>query len=35
MASYYGAVGIYIQSLLESTLEKDQIGLYQDDGIDL
>ena len=35
MASYHGAIGIYIQSLLESTLEKDQMGFYRDDGIDL
>ena len=26
-------IGIYIQSLLESCLEKDQMGLYRDDGL--
>ena len=38
MGSYDGAelcelIGIYIQSLLESTLEKDLMGLYRDDGL--
>ena len=38
MTSYDGAelfelIGIYIQSLLESTLEKDLMGLYQDTGL--
>ena len=38
MGSYAGAelcklIGICIQSLLESTLEKDQMGLYKDDGL--
>ena len=38
MGSYDGAdlcelIDIYIESLLEGTLEKDQMGLYQDDGI--
>ena len=38
MGSYDGAdlcelIGIYIESLLEGTLEKDQMGLYHDDGI--
>ena len=37
MVSYDGAelcelVGIYIQSLLENTLENDQMGLYRGDG---
>ena len=37
MVSYDGAelcelVGIYIQSLLENTLENDQMGLYPGDG---
>ena len=38
MSSYDGPelcelIGIYIQSLLESSLEKDQLGLYQEDGL--
>ena len=38
MDSYDGAklrelIGIYIQPLLESSLAKDQMGLYQDDGL--
>ena len=38
MDSYDGAelcelIGIYIQCLLENTLEKDLMGLYQDDGL--
>ena len=38
MGSYDGvelcdSIVIYIQSLLESTLEKDQMGLYQDNGL--
>ena len=38
MGSYDSAelcelIGIYIQSLLESTLEKDQMSLYRDDGL--
>ena len=38
MGSYDGAelcqfIGTYIQSLLESTLEDDKIGLCQDDGV--
>ena len=26
-------IGIYIQPLLESSLEKNQMGLYRDDGL--
>ena len=38
MGSYDGVehcelIGIYIQSLLESSLEKDQMGLDRDDGL--
>ena len=38
MGSYYGAelcemIGIYIQSLLESTLEKDLMGSYRDNRL--
>ena len=38
MGSYDGAelcemIGIYIQSLLESTLEKDLMGLYRDNRL--
>ena len=38
MDSYDGAklrelIGIYIQPLLESSLAKDQMGLYQEDGL--
>ena len=38
LGSYKGAelcelIGIYFQSLLESTLEKDLMGLRQDDGL--
>ena len=38
MDSYDGAklrelIGIYIQPLLESSLAKDQMRLYQDDGL--
>ena len=38
MDSYDGAelpelIGIYIQPFLENSLAKDQMGLYQDDGL--
>ena len=38
MGSYDNAelcelIGIYIKSLLESILEKDQMGLYRDNGL--
>ena len=38
MGSYDGAelcesIRIYVQSLLENSLEKDQMGLYRDDGL--
>ena len=32
-AEYCELIGIYIQSLLESSLEKDQMGLDRDDGL--
>ena len=32
-AELFELIGIYIQSLLESTLEKDQMGLYRDDEL--
>ena len=38
MGSYDGvelceSIRIYVQSLLENSLEKDQMGLYRDDGL--